>query len=160
MTNLNPIELTESDKVEYVLAFWESIEPLIIKQRLNKRLRKTRFKITNGSSKNKYGVKRHIILTHGKAEIEFTIEVIPWEWREGTLYVEIAPHRTNNHVLIPKRKIKPPTKGAIWKPGFDILTFLKNTEAIGNYLTYVELSWTDLGLFDTIEAAVKSIIER
>ena len=152
-------ELNEAEKLEYMSNFFDTFESLLVKKRLDKKSRKTKYKIQEAQSKWPKGIKREVTLQNGKKELTFTVEARPWQWTDGTVYVEIELQDARR-IVVPKKLIRPKTQGRIFKPGFDLIYFLNHTDSVANYISAVEATIVDQGLIGSTKAFAEQLFNR
>lgn len=150
--------LTEESKKEYIVEFWDNLEPMIKKDIMKKKALKTKFKIKNVPSPDIYGQKRLIELVHDKRKLSFTMMIKPWLWQDGSVQVEFDLVKTKN-IVIPKRKILRGQKmHAVWRPGESDFWFIRTMEPVTQYIKAIELTMLDVSLFDNLEQAAKKLL--
>lgn len=156
---MNLSRLNESQKINYIREFWYGFETLLEKKRFSKRNNRTQYTSKNSvSTVSKYGIKKEYLFKNKNKEISFTIEARPWLWEDGTVWVEIIFKDAKN-LVVPKSKIKKKSQGAIYKPNYDPIYFLTNTDTLVSYIQLLELTPLDVSLFDSVTAALENLIK-
>lgn len=132
---MNISTLTKDDKKKYVLTFLNQLDKDIYKYRIQNS--GIKMKIYPGTAtKSVYGVKREYRLIRDKRELSFTIEVSPFMWNEGTLWVDYR-YVDSKNLNTPKSKI---FKGGGVEMHFDYnkFEFLTHTSVLKGYIKELE----------------------
>ena len=147
----------ERQRKAYTKAFWNTIEP-VLKSITTKN--KVSYNSKESVSEKAFSYKKEIELTNSDKKIIFFIEILPWNWNDGSLLVKIDLKDTKN-ILLPKKRIKQiQTTPQIWTPGNDKFILMKALEPVSTYIKIMELTTNDVGLFDNIGQLIKNLFSR
>ena len=152
-------ELTEDEKKEFIKNFLDNVELFLEKKRFVKKSRRTKVSSKPAVSTWPLGLKKEYTLKNKEKELTFYVEARPWLWSDGTLWLEIE-FKDGKKLVIPKNMVKPKSQGNIWKPDFDPITFLQNTTAVANYISAIEMTLMDVGLFDSMKAVARNFFGK
>lgn len=150
--------MTDEEKQQYVNQFFDNLNDMIVKKRLSKKAYRTRYTAKDIiTASSRFGRRKLYSLKNGSAMITFAVDVRPWRWENGSLFVEFSFVDSNN-LLIPKRKI-PRSKGSVWPSNklSDPFFFLDKTGIVSSFIDIVELTKLDVSLFDTIDVLIKDV---
>jgi len=160
MAEINYNFADDETKHAYIQTFWDNFFPMLEKKMLSRRNGRTKVEWKKSVSINsRYGIKNLCTLRNGNKWLRFSVEVYPWIWSEGTLFVLIK-YEDSKKLAVPTKFILPKEQGAVWKPNFNVFFLLTNTESVLRYIQSIELTALDVGLFQTIQKAVEKLIGK
>jgi hypothetical protein len=131
----------------------------MIKKIKDKKNKKTVFTIKETQSPKGvgHGIRKIVTLRNGDGLLSFQIDVTPFLWGEGSVFIEFKVLDVKG-LVIPSNKITPMKKGHIWKLGYTSTDFIVNSATVMQYLAYAEFSAADVGFFDSISASVNNFL--
>lgn len=155
MSNYSPIT-GEKERKDYVQSIWDE---------LFKGLEETYFSkhgiswtIKKGTSpRSMYGVKNEIQLSKDKKRLSVTVDVYPWLWSDGSMWIEYE-FKSASRLAIPSARVTPRKKGYLWTSGITGIDFYKKTDIMNRYVKIMNLTAADVGLFDNILSAVERLL--
>jgi hypothetical protein len=156
----NYMLLSEIERQEYVDEFWQTVEPIIENRVLRRRGLKTKYKIKELPTIEKFQLRKEYEIKAGKRSLNFVVTVKPWLWRDGSILVELK-FLSSKNLVIPRRKLeRMKIRPRVWKPGENAFWLIETMEPIASYLKAVEMTPVDVSLFDTLETAFDQMLGK